>query len=114
MREGVYALMLLIAGVCCGCGNGNNQPEARINEVSIRVESARCEMCATTITGAIESVEGVKRVSVDLEKKVARVGFVDGSTDIVAIENAITAVGYDANDAKRDQEAYEALPSCCQ
>ena len=114
MREGVYALMLLIAGFFCGCGNGNNQPEARINELSIRVESARCEMCVKTITGAIESIEGVKRVSVDLEKKVATVGFVDGSTDVASLEKTITAVGYDANDAKRDQQAYEALPSCCQ
>jgi copper chaperone CopZ len=112
MKE--IALMTLVAGVWYGCGNGNNRPEDRINEVSIRVEGARCEMCAQTISNAIESIEGMKRVSVDLEKKVAMVGFVEGSTDIAALEHAITAVGYDANDAKRNQNAYEALPTCCQ
>ena len=36
-----------------------------------------------------------------------------GVVDLAAIENAIAAVGYNANDTKADPKAYSELAMCC-
>lgn len=106
---------LLVVGICLsGCGKSGDEPAVVAQEAQIRVETARCEMCAANIVKAVESVEGVERVNVDLESKVVTVAYIPTRTDIAGLEKAITNAGYNANDAKRDQQAYEALPSCCQ
>jgi periplasmic mercuric ion binding protein len=114
MKGVVRVAALLVAGIGVDCGESGNHRNASVQEVNIRVEGARCEMCARSIAEAVESIEGVESVNVDLEKKVATVEYIPDRTDIASLETAIANAGYDANDAKRNQQAYEALPSCCQ
>jgi copper chaperone CopZ len=72
-----------------------------------------CSHCEDNIKKAIYALEGVKEVNVDVEKKNIEVKFVPAQTNLQTIEITLTRAGYDANDKKRDPEAYENLDECC-
>lgn len=80
---------------------------------SIKVESAVCNSCANTIEKALKKVDGVKSVKVDIDKKVANVKYVAVKATLTQLETAISNVGYDANDMKRNKAAYDKLDDCC-
>jgi copper chaperone CopZ len=79
----------------------------------VKLPTIKCETCQRTIAKAIESVKGVTRADVDLTGKVATVEFMSGLANLKQIEVAVSNAGYDADDLKRDPEAYENLPTCC-
>jgi len=81
--------------------------------ITIKLNSMQCGMCVEKVTEAINSVEGVEKVSVDLDKKNVEVTFNADVTSKKAIEKAITAAGYDANKKKADPGAYDNLSGCC-
>lgn len=103
-----YPLIFLIGIIFIGC-NKKEQLETAI----ITVNSIVCGMCAKNIEKAVYTIEGVKEVGVDIEKKIAQVKFVPLQTNIETIETTIADAGYDANDRKRDAGAYEELAQCC-
>ena len=72
-----------------------------------------CGKCAKTIKKAVFAVEGVKDVNVDVDRKIVEVKFVPLQTNIAMLERAITDAGYDADDKKRDPDAYDKLDECC-
>ncbi len=86
---------------------GNNE------KVTVSVPTIQCGTCKKNITTALNNIDGVSKVVVDMKKKTAAVTFDDSKTNLEAIENAITSAGYDANDKKADPEAYEKLDDCC-
>lgn len=70
-------------------------------------------MCVGTITKTLKNTEGVESAKVDLESKIATVQFIPAKVDLASLEQRIAKVGYDANNTKRDPEAYENLDACC-
>ena len=80
---------------------------------TIKASSMVCGTCAKTIQKAVYRVEGVKDVNVDVKTKIVEVKFVPAQTNLATIEMAITDIGYDANDKKRNPDAYEKLDACC-
>ena len=80
----------------------------------ISVPTIQCNNCAKTITAALDKVDGVEKVNIDLEKKVAHVNYDTKKVKLNDIEKAIAAAGYDANDVKRNEEAHSKLMPCCQ
>ena len=89
------------------------QRKDQLESVTINVNSIVCGTCARTIEKAVAKVEGVKEINVDLDKKIAQVKFIPTMVTLDKLENAITGVGYDANDKKRSPQAYENLDACC-
>ncbi len=81
--------------------------------VEISLPTIQCGMCKKTIEKAVKKVEGVTKISVDMESKIATVTFDDTVTSITDIENAISKSGYDANEKKADKKAYDKLYECC-
>ena len=80
----------------------------------ISVPTVQCGNCVKTITAALDKVDGVESVKIDLDKKVAHVNYDPKKLKLADIEKAIAAAGYDANDVKRDEEAHSKLMACCQ
>lgn len=80
---------------------------------TISIPTIQCGMCKKTITNVLKEIDGVKSVNVNMESKKVTVKFDDTKTSLDALENAITAAGYNANDKIRDAAAYENLHSCC-
>lgn len=79
----------------------------------IALGSIVCGQCVAKVEKALNKVEGVIEVNVDLDNKQATVVFDNSVTSLEKLENAITNAGYDANGKKADPEAYDNLPGCC-
>ena len=91
-----------------GCGN-----QAENKTVEISLKTIQCGMCSNKIADGLNKLEGVKKIDVDLEKKVGTVMYNASVVDIKVIENTIASIGYDANDTPADPKVYEKLDLCC-
>ena len=63
-------------------------------EKEILIEGMHCEHCSKAVTEALEKVNGVRRVSVDLKKKIAVVDVENVKDEILA--EAIDSIGFEA------------------
>ncbi len=59
--------------------------------MEIKVEGMMCEHCKKRVTEAVQGVDGVKNVEVNLKKKTVKI---QGDPDINAVKAAITDAGY--------------------
>ena len=87
--------------------------DGKILKTTIKVPTIVCGSCVTTVTNALKKVDGVKTAKVDLKKKTATVTYASTKVTVDKLEKAIADAGYDANNVKRNAEAYEKLDACC-
>jgi copper ion binding protein len=114
MKAITALLLLFVASACFGNNQHDHAKQVQKGHAMIMLPTMQCDTCAETIKSAVEKVQGVQSVSVDLKKKMAHVNFDPAKTNQEKIEKAIAAAGYDANQTKRDEKAYAKLPMCCQ
>ena len=81
---------------------------------TVSLSTLQCGGCKNRIEGKVSTLEGVKSVVVDVEKKEATIVFDPTVTNLATIEAAISKAGYDANDTKADPDMQKKLPTCCQ
>ena len=94
--------------VLIGCSNqGDNKT------VKISLNTIQCGMCSNKIVDGLNELDGIKKVDVDLKKKVGTIVYNASMIDLSAIENTIASIGYDANDTPADPVVYEKLDLCC-
>ena len=73
------------------------QPEGRTTmEKKLNVEGMMCQHCVAHVKGALEGVEGVSEVTVDLEAGTAAAACAEGVTDEALIA-AVKGAGYEAS-----------------
>lgn len=75
--------------------------------------SSRCNDCKERIEKALAYEKGLKEFNLDLKTHKVYVVYKPQKTTLDKIREAITKVGYDADQMIADQEAYENLPACC-
>ncbi len=118
-------VIALVVAFGIGCQNAEQQKteqkqqqagsvKAEVVSAEIEVNTIKCDLCVTTITSALNQIDGVKKVSVDLEKKKTHVEYVPSALTLSTLETAIAEAGYDANNVKRVEAAYLKLDKCCQ
>ena len=61
----------------------------------IQVDGMTCGHCVDTVTQAVNSLKGIRHVSVDLDKKQVSVDFDESQTDSDAIASKIIEVGFE-------------------
>lgn len=83
------------------------------DEVSFKT-SAICGMCKSRIERDLGLTKGVESAKLDLDTKVVSVTYKTKKTNAKEIQDAITKIGYDANEMIADQKAHDRLPACCQ
>lgn len=81
-------------------------------EVKIKT-SAECDMCKKTIEKTLSFEKGVKKVECDIETKEVSVTYNPKKTSPEKIREAISKAGYDADEVKANNKAYQKLPECC-
>ena len=91
---------------------GNASAQEKTAEIKIKT-SATCDMCKETIEKYVAFEKGVKKVTLDVSTKVATVIYNPQKTTPEKIRLAITKSGYDADDMKADEKAYNKLDDCC-
>ena len=115
MKEsGMNTLKLSLAAILMtfaigGCRKNTTAYETK----TISAPTMICGTCAKTIEKAVYRVEGVNEVKADPDKKIVEVKYNPVQTNLEFIQSAIAAAGYDADDKKRDPDAYEKLDACC-
>lgn len=112
---------------CCDkCkGRFTNNPERYIKKetslsepdsegyYTIKLPTAVCGMCVNTISKAVNTLNGIENIVVNVDDKYAKVKFDASKTSLSSIRTAISKAGYDADDVIRDRDAYNSLHSCC-
>ena len=76
--------------------------------------SAQCEMCKERIEKNLVYEPGIINADLDLETKNVTVVFKSKKINADKIKQVISETGYDADDVKADEKAYNKLPLCCQ
>ncbi len=81
--------------VQCGCNIADDSSEEGEYKMerTIQIDGMSCMHCVARVQAALEKVDGVKAVKVDLEKGIAAV---EGAFDTAAAVAAVKAAGYDA------------------
>lgn len=88
-----------------------NLPGSKV--VNIKT-SAICGMCKKKIEGAVKTVEGVEEAVLNMNSKQLKVKYNPEKTSPDQIRKVIADTGYHADDVKRNEDAYNKLPECCQ
>ena len=99
-------LLLMSLLVMLGC-NGN------VKKTKIDISSAQCGMCAVTIEGALNKIDGVEEALVDMDALKVTVAYDMDKTGLKSLESAISNAGYRANETLANLEVYNKLPGCC-
>lgn len=105
----VLVFALLVLGINC---NSQTVKQSPIVEKTVVVHGD-CDMCKSLIEKTASYVKGVKKATWDKDKQILTVIFREDKTTLPAIETAIAKAGYDTENVKADEEAYQGLPTCC-
>jgi copper chaperone CopZ len=81
--------------------------------VSIQT-SAICESCKRRIEKALKAVEGVEEAILNLNNKKVKVKYDPAKVTADQLRTAISNTGYDADNVKKSETAFNKLPHCCQ
>lgn len=104
--------MILILAVFISSSVFSQEKERKTAEITI-MTSAVCGMCKDRIEHDMAFEKGVKDVNLDLKTKEVSIVYQTKKTDPDKLREAITEIGYDADDLEADAKAYEKLPACC-
>ena len=120
MKKIKYLAIVCIALVVVSCGNDTKKEEASTSTIAsngITTSTFKvwgnCEMCKETIEGSLK-VEGVTKADWSTETKMISVAYDTSKITLDQIQKNIAIVGYDNEKYKADDNAYSALPECCQ
>ncbi|MBM2813334.1 MAG: MerP protein [Ignavibacteria bacterium] len=108
------ATIAIFASVSYTNAQENVQDKAQplIIEAQIKT-SAVCDMCQSKIEKALKKVDGVQEANLNVDTKIATVKYESEKTDIDKLRATIAKVGYNADEVKADEKAYNKLPKCC-
>lgn len=79
----------------------------------IKLPTLQCESCKQRIETKLKNFKGLKSIDVNVDDKVATVVYDTQVTSVDKIEQAISNIGYDANNTKASKQAVGKLPACC-
>ncbi len=69
-------------------------------QVSFKVPGMSCEHCKMAITKAIDQLEGVQSVEIDLGRKLVNVTYEETKINPTELEKAINNAGYEVKNKK--------------
>lgn len=103
---GLVVLMMVMAVAC------NNEPET-VTSAEFKVWG-NCSMCKETLEKPLTKDEGITERDWDKETKIMTLRYDTTKVSLSQIHKMIAATGYDTEEERGNDEAYENLHSCCQ
>ncbi|MFM2305896.1 MAG: hypothetical protein RLZZ367_565 [Bacteroidota bacterium] len=76
--------------------------------------SAICGSCKARLEKAVKAVDGVEEALLNLNNKKMKIKYDPAKTSPERLREVISATGYDADDVKKNEQAFGKLPQCCQ
>ena len=96
------------------------QIEPIMDDATAKVESttfltsAICGSCKDKIESELNYTKGIVFAELDMETKEVTVKYKTKHISEEGVKKVVTGLGYDAGDMKRNEEAFNKLPKCCQ
>ena len=82
--------------------------------ITVKIQtSAECDDCKKRIESNLIYEKGIKFCKLDVPTKVLSVTYNPEKTSPEKIKQAVSQLGYDADDVKADSLHYSKLPECC-
>ena len=106
-------ILLLVSVFSFSINNAKAQDTKKTATIKIKT-SAQCEQCKERLEKAFAYEKGVKKSELDVETAVFTVEYNPKKTTPEKLKEAVTKVGYDADELPANKKAYEKLPACCQ
>jgi copper chaperone len=66
-----------------------------LKRTRLDIQGMSCQMCVKHVTEALEGVDGVKKVQVNLDKGQAKVRYDPDKADLSAFKTAVAEAGYE-------------------
>lgn len=112
---GVLMLLFVMTGFTASAGNvmKGKEKAAKIKTVTF-LTSAICGECTERIEKALNYTKGVVFAELNEETKEVTVKYKTKFLTEAKVKAVVTNLGYDAADSKRNEEAFNELPKCCQ
>ncbi len=104
--------IILIAFMVFFNSNVKAQKTNKTTTIVIKT-STQCDMCKERVEKAMAYEKGVVSSNLDVSKAEFTVIYKPTKTSPEKIREAISEVGYDADDVIAVKKAYDALPACC-
>lgn len=112
MKTSVKILLIAFLAIMFSNHLQAQDPEPKIKEIKIQT-SAICGMCEERIESNMAYEKGVTLVELDDKTKIVTITYRTAKTDPKKLREAISKLGYDADDVEADPKAYAKLPACC-
>ncbi len=100
----------------CISFNANAQKGVQKAIIKTAISCDHCKMCETcgdVLEKTLLKEKGIQMITLDEKLMTITVIYNTKKTDLTVIKNAISNLGYDADDVKADPSAYEKLDRCC-
>lgn len=92
--------------------NNYAQKEKKTNTINIQT-TAECEECKVRIEDKLNFTKGIRYAELDMNTMKLEVSYSTKKISEAEIKQTLSDLGYDADEVKANQKAYEALPECC-
>ena len=86
--------------------------QKKVEKVTL-LTTAECNECKERIEEKLNYTKGIRFAELDVPSKMLTVQFQTDKITLDQIKQIISKLGYNADDAKADVDAYNALPACC-
>ncbi len=83
-------------------------------KTSTWLTSAVCDECKERLENELNYTKGVVFAELDVDTKLITVKYKVAVISEVGVIAVINNLGYDAGDSKRNEDAFNKLPKCCQ
>jgi periplasmic mercuric ion binding protein len=107
-----YLPIMLLFFFVIGCQSNTQNQVAQPMSAQFEVWG-NCGMCKKTIEKAAQSVEGVQKANWNKSSHQFTVDFDGAKANAMKVHNAIAASGYDTDQVRGNDEAYNNLHECC-
>lgn len=109
LKSFVCAIVLILS-----ISAGLQAAEKQKSQVVTIKTSAICGSCKARLEKVLKATDGVEEAILNLNNKKVKVKYDPAKTDAGKIRTVIAGAGYNADDVKRNEDAYSKLPMCCQ
>lgn len=113
MKNKIIIIALLLSGFAGSFTNKVFASSKGGKEKAVIQTSAQCGECQERIEAALKNLDGIKSHDLNLDNKKLTVVFDPALITLAQIKTAISNAGYDADEVKANDEAYNNLPKCC-
>lgn len=116
----IMILPLIMASVMSSFGEtvsdeiSNSVTEILHNKTETFKVYGNCGMCEKTIEGSLKNVKGIVKADWNKETKMMEVTFDPAVISLKEIKQKIAGVGYDTDEVRATDKAYNGLAGCCQ